>query len=215
MRERDGELGSFLLDDKLGAAHTLSEACYRCLTGVLLFSAAGVFFSIPKSVLWPQQQLKWLGLLLHSSPWPYWSVPEDKMRDIEGLIAGLLQQGCSSATLLAQLAGKLVSIQDAAPLPHLVADALFIAIKDYQAWQQIMPLPGRLELFLGWLQQQLPALNGSKWFKQPRPLLQLRLVADTSEQAHVAHLFEKGTPVLSIQLPFLQQLHCMPCQAAG
>lgn len=41
MREIGGELSTYLLDDKLGTAPTLAQACFRCLAGVKLFAAAG------------------------------------------------------------------------------------------------------------------------------------------------------------------------------
>jgi hypothetical protein len=90
-RELGGGLLSFVLDDKLGAARSLPEACFRCLAGIKMLTAAGVTFSLPKCELWPVQLLRWLGMQLHTVPQPFFSIPAEKLQYIYDLITGGMQ----------------------------------------------------------------------------------------------------------------------------
>lgn len=214
-REIGGGLLSFVIDDKLGAARTLWEACYRCLTGVMMMGAAGVVFSLDKCELWPQQLVKWLGLLLHTTPFPHYSVPEGKLQRLYDMIVQLQQRQEASARELAQLAGKIVSLAAAIQLPRLLARALYLTITGHAAWEQLLQLPHQLQFFLRWLRPLVQpggpdCINGERWLKEPRAMSQLHLVVDTSESAHAGCLLKGGSLEHEIQVAFSRE----QCQAA-
>ena len=148
-------------------------ACYRRLTGVIIMSAAGVPFSLGKCILWPSQLALWLGLLLQTVPHPYWSVPEDKLQQLQQEVCGLMQQRQAPARQLARLAGLLVSVKEALPLPQLLASSIYLVLQGLQTWQDVLPLPDQLHSFMAWLQPRLQPgalnVNGNRWLKQPSP----------------------------------------------
>lgn len=210
-----GGLLSFVIDDKMGAARSLEEACYRCLTGVMMMAALGIFFSPGKCELWPVQLLRWLGMQLQTVPSVFYSIPEDKLRALHALVVELQQQrrqqgGEGGGTLprrLARLAGMLVSVTVATPLPRLLERALYLVLRERTSWRAVMPLPMQLDFFLRWMEPMLrpgadSCLNGRCWLKAPKPPAQLQLVADTSEAAHAGCVLEGGSVVEKIQVTF-------------
>ncbi len=93
------------------------------------------------------------------------------------------------------------------PLPHLLASGLVLAMQGAESWDSLMPLQGQLQFFLKWVLQHINQLNGNTWFKQPEPVRRLRLIADTSEKAHAACLYEgsRSQPAARVQVAFTAQ----------
>jgi hypothetical protein len=206
-REVGGGLLSFVIDDKLGAARTVPEACFRSLTGVMMMAAAGICFGADKCSLWPMKLLKWLGMLLHTSPSVFYSIPEDKLAFLHSQVAGLIQQGSCTAQQLASLAGLLVSVAPATPLQRLLERALYLVIRERRSWEEAMPVGSHLLNFLCWLEPLVrpgsaTCINGSCWLKEPRPLGQLQLVVDASATAFAGCLLKRGSLVQRIQITF-------------
>jgi len=102
------------------------------------------------------------------------------------------------------MAGLLVSVAEATPLPRLLERALYLVLKQRSTWDAIMPGDSRLQAFLRWLWPLLTpgASNGPCWLKEARALASLQLVVDASEAAFAGCVLHGGKVVKSIQVDF-------------
>eukprot|EP00882_Tetradesmus_deserticola_P000930 GHRQ01001010.1.p1 GENE.GHRQ01001010.1~~GHRQ01001010.1.p1 ORF type:complete len:881 (+),score=141.58 GHRQ01001010.1:1178-3820(+) len=212
---RQGMRFSSMIDDRIGLAKS-KMACWLDIYIVVRFVCGlGFHLGLAKSVLWPQQQLLYLGLLLRLDTLQC-LVPVTKLQKFDQTIQGALTAPALSARQLATVAGQLISLSLAVPLGKLYTRQLFLALSHKISWDQALPVGPELTAHLRWMRQYVPAHNGSRWFRRQPGVL---LVTDASVKGvgGLASVGSSGVQVaLQGQLPeplFLASSTCR--EAAG
>jgi hypothetical protein len=173
---RQGVRFSSMIDDRIGLAPSRAACWLDIFIVVRIICALGFHLGLAKSVLWPQQCLLYLGLLLRLDSLQC-SVPQQKLHKFDQIISSLIGVAEITPRALASLAGLLISLSLAVPLGKLYTRQLFLALSHKLAWDRVLPIKAELQSHLLWLRQYVPRHNGQKWFRRRPGVL---LVSDAS-----------------------------------
>ena len=171
-----GERLTFYLDDLFVASESLSCALLHTLTVVLVYVALGWRLSVAKCHLWPTQLVKFLGLMVDSRSMMF-SIPQDKVAYILGVLQGILAAPAVSKRHLAKFAGLLAAVSPAVPMSRLRLHALYQIMTGQSDWdREFGPSEAGLAALRFWL--DLRSMNGRSWVRSHRVVT---LVGDVSE----------------------------------
>ena len=206
---RYGEIMTFLIDDRGGAAFSKEAALFRSTLVARIQTCLGIVFSQPKCVFEPCSRLELLGLELDTSGPPCMAyVPDRRLSKFERSADAVLQRGSATAREEAQLSGQLTSMAMALPsYCKVYFRSLHPVIEESRRWDTEVGLASSLQEELLWLRQNLRHINGAPFGVPPQPVL-LELAVDTSQYMHAAvvRLTAEGQPVGTMQIPFPDQL---------
>jgi hypothetical protein len=173
---RQGLRFSSMIDDRIGLASSRAACWLDIYISVRLVCGLGFHLGLAKSVLWPQQRLLYLGLVLRLGTLQC-LVPAAKLQKFDQVLDAVLASAVITPRQLAALAGMLISLSLAVPLSKLYTRQLFLALSHKVTWDQALPVGPELGAHLLWLKQYIPAHNGCRWFRRQPGVL---LVTDAS-----------------------------------
>jgi hypothetical protein len=158
------------IDDGHTAAKTYGRTLRQGYLIIRLLAALGAFFGLPKCVLKPLQELKWLGFLLDTLRETF-KVEPSKLDKIKEFLQEVIAQPSVSNRELASLAGKLVALSPAVLPALLFSRSIFQAMTGQESWD--MHFPNRPEAVMQesrkWL-DHIDGWNGRPWWPQPHRL---------------------------------------------
>jgi hypothetical protein len=199
-------VGTFMIDDALGAKMGLGLACWQLYSHVATLTAMGFGLSSSKCVLWPCQRLEYLGMLVDVAKGRL-VVPD---RKIERFLKGVAcLQTTWDESLAASMVGLLASFQVAFQLTPILVRTLYMAVEDgLVAADSEFGLP-----FVQFMCQNIQVLNGREWPEVQTEAATKLVVMDTSEQAYGALVKVSGGARRKMSLEFSEVEAA--CMAAG
>jgi hypothetical protein len=138
---------SFMIDDRLGLAHSYSRCWLDIFILVRLACSLGCHFGIPKCILWPQRQAQYLGMVLDLQSMQC-CIPAAKLAKFQAAVEQALSASTVTARQLASIAGMLVGFAVAVPLSRLYTHQLFLALTGHLSWDQALPVAADLRAHL-------------------------------------------------------------------
>lgn len=186
-----GHLNSFYLDDSFLVHHTYSGCLRNVLDTITLSRDLGFTINPAKSVLFPTQELVFLGFVLNSVSMTVRLTP-DKISHLIALITNVLQRQCCTILQIAELVGKLVSTFPAVPHGKLFYRQLDIDKTDalresHGDFSNLMHLSEQARFDLQWWCKHLPSSHTKIQSKNPDFLLR----TDASNYGHGSCLGDK------------------------
>ncbi len=182
LRARGWKLTHYI-DDLLMAQQPRERACFDVVTLTLLFVALGWFLSVSKCQAWPQARACFLGLRVDTHALQF-SIPEDKLEYILGVLGELLAAAGASRRQYAQVAGLLASVAMAVPMSRLYLRGLNEILRGGRSWDTVFPFSTSERQELRWWFEHLPRLHGRKWRLSTRVLV---VVGDVSESGFAGY----------------------------
>lgn len=137
LRQR-GQRMSYLIDDAFFVWKGRHLAKKEALVVLMIFTALGLFLSIPKCQLLAQPTGKFLGLLVNAADSKF-EIPEEKRAYILQLLQDALQRESISARQMAKIAGVLLSVKEAVHMAPLYTRLLFRALSATYDWDSPVP----------------------------------------------------------------------------
>lgn len=139
---------SFMIDDRLGLQSSRQACWLDIFVVVRILCALGFHSGLAKCVLWPMQQVRYLGLLLQLDIMRC-AVPEDKLAKFVAAIDALIAAPTVTARELARVAGYLISFSLPVPLGVLYTRRLFMATAgQLPGWDDAFPAGASLQAHL-------------------------------------------------------------------
>jgi hypothetical protein len=162
LRQRGVPVSGYI-DDGHSAARTYGRALRQGFLAIRIHASVGAFFGLPKCVLWPVQELRWIGFILDTLAESF-RVAQSKLEKIKEVLRETIIKPSTSARKLASLAGQLVSLSPAV-LPALpFARSIFQALTGNESWDVHFPSPQAVkDAAIMWL-QNLDTWNGRRWW---------------------------------------------------
>jgi hypothetical protein len=200
-----GEEMTFLIDDRFGAAQEKAVAEFRSMTGALLLSALGFFFSLPKCELHPVQQCCFLGIDISTTTidsrgrvFCQYKVPQDKMDYFIAKAHELLSTSNATPRMVSSVAGLLMSFKVAIPMAPLYVRGMYQVLQGVDSWDRILQLPQACRLDLEWWLQHAPRVNGCRMGKGLTAFqVDYTAVVDTSHYRHAARVTDPSGMALA------------------
>ena len=171
------------LDDLLLAQQPLERALYDARTVALLFTALGLFMSLPKCQVWPQPGACFLGLQVDTCGLQF-SIPDEKLQYILGVLCSVLAAPGASRRQYARVSGLLAAVAPALPMNRLYLRGLYEVLQGTKPWDEVFPhtAAGRQEL--RWWCANLSGLHGCGWQRFQRIIV---IVGDVSETGYAGY----------------------------
>lgn len=162
---RQGRRFSYMIDDRIGLAGSRQACWLDIFITVRIMCALGFHLGIAKCVLWPQQSLLYLGLILDLAHLSC-RVPDKKLQKFAMTIIDVLSGSAVTPRLLSRIAGMVISFALAVPFGKLYTRQLYLAMTGKLSWDQALPIGKELHQHLLWLQSYVSSHNGCHWFRR-------------------------------------------------
>eukprot|EP00873_Tetraselmis_striata_P024069 jgi/Tetstr1/444333/TSEL_032224.t1 len=160
------------IDDRLMRAFLRHQLMQDALMAFILEAALGWAVSTEKLQVPPRQTVTWTGHEIHwHAQEPFLKIPEEKMAHVVNLTRELSARPQATPRELAQVAGKLYSMEKAVPLLPLLCRDLWEETAGTKAWDMPSPLQPRLSAYLRFLADHCAKHNGKRIWQRQQGLI--------------------------------------------
>ena len=143
----------------------------------------GWHINFTKSCFSPKTETKFIGFVIQTavdgkSVWL--KVPKDRISSVNRDIKRILSKGCSTARVLARIAGQIVSMTKAVTPAKLLLRNLYRCLKSRQSWQDILMLDSETVKDLNWWLDAFKSWNDTSF--RPHGTV-IEIATDASSEA--------------------------------
>ena len=193
-----GEQLSYIIDDAMGITADEHTGQFHGGTVIMLLTALGFTFSLPKCSLPPSQVALFRGMQIDSRL-GLCSVPEDKLQFFMQKARELLSKPRLAAKAIASVAGMLVSFQPAMPYAMMQARAYFEAIQGQSWGSMAVQLTTAVRQDMAWWLPRMEEGNGrGLWYRASSTII----ASDASASRYAAHVVQGQPEGFIFQLDF-------------
>ena len=181
------------LDDGLGAAASMKEACVASGMVRATLNNAGFVTHLIKSVWNPTSCLIWLGFIIDLAKGVI-QVPESKIVSLRSMLQVVKQASCVRAKYLASILGKIISMGLAfGPVTRFMTRSLYSVLESRQSWYESLQFTPEAKAELVFWASNLEGYNAQPIWHSPGAV---RVVySDASDTGFGGYVVEHGACV--------------------